>query len=94
MRQEHQTEVLQAHRDALEADEESRHPHEMVLGILSALATWEITVGQALRLLGFQATRLAREPAKAALYRQAAADLRQMRAWGAVNRPNLDDAGT
>lgn len=78
MSQERLAELLQAHRDALEADEESRHTHETILGILSALATWEITVGQALRILGAQAVRVADEPAQAALYRQAAANLRQM----------------
>jgi hypothetical protein len=50
------------------------------LGILTALEKGEVTEGRALYLLRNQATHLAHEPTHAALYRQAAADIRQMRA--------------
>jgi hypothetical protein len=68
-------EWMQAHQQAMEAAEEQRSAHETILGVLSALATWDISVGQALRLPTLQARRLADEPAHAALYCQAAAAL-------------------
>lgn len=50
--------------------------YETTLSILPALDKGEVTEGQALRLLRYQAMRLADEPVTVAFSRQAAADLR------------------
>jgi hypothetical protein len=70
--------LMQAHREAMDTDPEHDTTHEAIVSVFSALEKGEVTEGQVLRLLGYQATRLADEPGKAALYRQAAADIRQM----------------
>jgi hypothetical protein len=70
--------LMQAQRDALAADPEARATHDTILGILTALDNGEITEGHALRILGHQAMRMADTAAHAKLYRQAAADIRQM----------------
>jgi hypothetical protein len=70
--------LIQAHQDALEMQQETRTTQESILSILQALASHEITKEHALRLLGLQALEVADEPTQAALYRQAAADLRQL----------------
>lgn len=67
----------------IQAQREAAHPwvaHETILSILQALDKAEITEGQALRFLGYQTTRVTAELGHAVLYRQAAADIRQMRA--------------
>ena len=72
--------LIQARREAMDADPERALAHETIVSIFTAIDKGEVTEGQALRLLGYQATRVTDEPSHAALYRQAAADLRQMRA--------------
>jgi hypothetical protein len=71
--------LMQAHRfsAALAPDERISAIHESILSILSALDKGEATEGQVLRLLGYQALQ-AEVSTHAALYRQAAADIRQM----------------
>jgi hypothetical protein len=78
MSHERLAQLMQAHREAMEADPEHETTHEAILSVFSALDKREVTEGQALRLLGYQAARLADEPPVAALYRQAAAVIRQM----------------
>ena len=70
--------LLAAHQAALETQQEASATYESILSILQALASHEISQGHALRLLGLQALRATDEPAQAALYRQAAMDIRQM----------------
>jgi hypothetical protein len=69
--------LIQSHQEAMESEQGTDTTHESILSILQALASHEITKGHALRLLGLQALRDADDPAQAALYRQAVADLRQ-----------------
>ena len=78
MSHERLAQVMQAHRKAIEAEQEPLLAHETILSIFTALDKGEVTEGQALRLLRFQAQRLTDEPTHAALYRQAAADIQQM----------------
>ena len=78
MSHERLAQLMLARREAIEVDEKHAMGHETILSILQALDRREITEGQALRLLRYQATRLADEASHAALYRQAAADIRQM----------------
>lgn len=80
MSHERLAQLMQACREAMEADAVRRSTHETILSIFAALDRDEVTEGQALRYLGFQAARLADEPSRATLYRKAAADSRQMRA--------------
>ncbi len=70
--------LIAAHQAALETQPEVCTTHESILSILQALASHEINQRHALRLLGLQALRSADVPATAALYRQAAASLRQI----------------
>ena len=70
--------LIQAQHDALETDPESRATHEIIGSIFQALDQGDITAGRAVYLLNYQAMHWADDPAQAALYRQAAADLRQM----------------
>ena len=70
--------LIAAHQEALAADEQHVLTYDTILGILSALNKGQVTEGQALRLLGYQAIRLNDDPTNAALYRQAAAAIRQM----------------
>jgi hypothetical protein len=78
MSHERLAQLMQARREAMEADEERRSAHETILSILAALEKGEVTEGQALRHLAYQAQRLTDEPTHAALYRAAAAEIRQM----------------
>lgn len=80
MRHERLAPFIQAHCEARDADPAHQSTHEAMLNIFTALSKREVTEGQALRLLGYQAALLADEPDRATLFRQAAADLRQMRA--------------
>ena len=70
--------LMQEQREAKDANPEAHTTHETILSILSMLDSKDITEGHALRILGYQAMRMADTAAHAALYRQAAADLRQM----------------
>ena len=70
--------LVAAHQAALETQPEASATHESILSILQALASHEINQRHALRLLGLQSLRATDEPTKAALYRQAAADIRQL----------------
>jgi hypothetical protein len=78
MSHERLAQFMQARREAMERDPEHETTHEAILSVFSALEKGEVTEGQALRVLGYQAARLADEPDKASLYRQAAAAIRQM----------------
>jgi hypothetical protein len=70
--------LIQSQQEAMETHQGTCTTHESILSILQALASHEITKGHALRLLGLQSLRDADDPAQAALYRQAAADIRQL----------------
>ena len=70
--------LIAAHQAALETQPEASATQESIVSILQALASHEVSQGHALRLLGLQSLRATDDPAQAALYRQAAADLRQM----------------
>ncbi len=80
MSHERLTTLIQEHQDALAGaqDSASQTAHTTILGILRTLDRGEITHRQALRLLGQQALTATDEPTQAALYRQAAAGIRQM----------------
>ena len=80
MSHERLAQLIQARREAMEADAKHSIAHETILSIFTALDQGEVTEGRALHLLRYQAQRLADEPTHAALYREAAADIRQMRA--------------
>lgn len=72
--------LIQAHQEALTAAQESASAdaHANILGILSALEKGEIHEARAQRLLGQHALLATDAPGQATLYRQAAADIRQM----------------
>src|ERR1051326_737478 len=70
--------LIAAHQATLEAQPEARTTHESILSILQALASLEMSTGHAIRLLRLQALRSTDAHAHATLYRQAAADIRQM----------------
>ena len=78
MRQERLAQLMQAHLLAMATDQEARATHEAILSIFRALDQGDVTVGRAVYLLGYQAVYWADDPTQAALYRQAAAALRQM----------------
>ena len=80
MSQERLAELIQARQEAIEAGSHERVTRETIIGILRALEKGDITQGRALHLFAYQAQRLNEQPAHAVLYRQAAADIRQMRA--------------
>ena len=80
MSHERLVQLIRTHQDAIAAGQEPIAVHEVILSIFRALDQGEITAGRALYLLGYQAVHWADEPTHAALYRQAAADIRQMRA--------------
>ena len=77
MNHEHLAQVMHTHQDAIEAEHEPLIVHENIVSVLHGLMQGEVSRGQAIRLLTYQAM-LAEEPAHAALYRQAAAAIRQM----------------
>ena len=70
--------LIAAHQDALATHPEDPGIQERLLSILQALASSEVSQEHALRLLDLHALEVADEPARAALYRQAAADLRHL----------------
>ena len=72
------TRLFAAHQAALETQLDASMTYESILSILQALASHEVNQRYALRLLGLQALRATDDPTQAALYRQAAADLRHM----------------
>jgi hypothetical protein len=78
MSRERLAQLMEARRASMKADPAHETTNEAILSVFSALDKHEITEGQALRILGWQAIRLPHAPTHAALYRQAAADLRQM----------------
>jgi hypothetical protein len=53
------TQLMQAQRDAIEADPEARTARETILSILVAVDKGDVTEGQALRILSYQARRMA-----------------------------------
>jgi hypothetical protein len=78
MNQERLAQLLQANGEALLAHPEDRTPYENILNMLQGLSAGTITLGQARRILGYQAVLQDADPAHQFLYRQAAAALRQM----------------
>ena len=78
MSHERHVQLMQARQAAIADRQKSLMAQETILSIFRALDKGDIKEGRALRLLRYQATRLADEPTHAALYRQAAADIRQM----------------
>ena len=78
MSHERLAQVMQTHQEAIEAEQEPLLVHENILSVLRGLEHGDITRGQAIRLLTYQAL-LGEEPAHAVLYRQAAAAIRQMK---------------
>jgi hypothetical protein len=77
MSQERLAELMRTHQQAIEAGHEPGLAHEAVLSVLRGLTRGEVTRGQAIRLLRYQAL-VAETPAYATIYRQAAAALWQM----------------
>ena len=74
------TQLIQAHQSAMLAHPEAQATHEAIISLLQGVDAGEITPAQCMRLLRYQAALVTTMPAYAALYRQAAADIRQMRA--------------
>jgi hypothetical protein len=70
--------LIQAHQSALLAHPEAQATHEAIITLLQGGDAGEITPAQCVRLLRYQAALVATVPAHAALYRQAAADIRQL----------------
>ena len=68
--------LMQAHRSAMLAHPEAQATHKAIITLLQGA----VTPAQCVRLLRYQALRVTDTPTYAALYRQAAADIRQMRA--------------
>ncbi|HLV97375.1 MAG TPA: hypothetical protein VKT82_01750 [Ktedonobacterales bacterium] len=69
--------LIQAHQEAIEAGREPLLAHETIVSVLRGLDQGAVTRGLVIRLLTSQA-QLADEPTEVALYRQAAAAIRQM----------------
>ena len=78
MKHERLTALIQAHQSALLAHPEAQATHEAIISLLQGVDAGEITPAQCVRLLRYQAVLVTTMPAYAALYRQAAADIRQM----------------
>ena len=78
MSHERLSQLIQTHRAALLAHPEAQATHEAIINLVQGVDSGEITVGQCVRLLRYQALLVADGPAFAKLYRQAAADLQQM----------------
>ena len=70
--------LIQAHQEALLVHPEAQATHEAIISLLQGVDTGEITAGQCVRLLRYQAVLVAEVPASAKRYRQAVADLQQM----------------
>ena len=68
--------LIAAHQDALRTDPETRTTHEAIINLVQGFDTGDLTRGQCVRLLLYQALMVAEAPAHAALYRQAAANIR------------------
>ena len=78
MSHEHLVAMIQAHQSAMLAHPEAQATHEAIISLLQGVDAGEITLEQCVRLLRYQAVLVTTMPAYAALYRQAAADIRQM----------------
>jgi hypothetical protein len=78
MSHERLAQLIQAHQAALLAHPEAQATHEAIINLLQGVDAGEITIGQCVRLLRYQAVLVTEVPAYAALYRQAVADLQQM----------------
>jgi hypothetical protein len=70
--------LIREQQAILDAGSQHRTTRHAILSILRAVDQEELTPGQAVHLLIYQAQRMDDEPDQAALYRQAAADIRQM----------------
>ena len=70
--------LIQAHQGALLTHPEAQATHEAMINLLQGVDSGEITLGQCVRLLRYQAMLVAEVPTFAKRYRQAAADLQQM----------------
>ena len=77
MSHERLAQLMQAHQEAIEAEQEPLLAHENIVSVLRGLDHGDVTRGHAIRLLDLQSL-LADEPTEVALYRRAAADIRQM----------------
>jgi hypothetical protein len=69
--------LMQSHQDAIATGHELLMTHETILSVLRGLHQGEVSRGQAIRLLTYQAL-LAEAPSEVALYRQAAAAIRRL----------------
>ena len=78
MSHERLAQFIQAHQGALLAHPEAQDTHEAIINLLQGVDSGEITIGQCVRLLRYQAMLAADVPTFAKLYRQAVADLQQM----------------
>lgn len=78
MSHERLAQLMRAYQEAQLAHPEDPAPYEGILNMLRGLDTGTITLGQARRILGYQAIRQDADPAHQFLYRQAAAHLRQI----------------
>ena len=78
MSHERLAQLIQAHQEAMLAHPEAQATYEAIINLLQGVDSGEITIGQCVRLLRYQAMLVAEAPAYAALYRQAVADLQQM----------------
>ena len=74
--------MIQAHQSGLLAHPEAQTTHEAIISLLQGVDAGEITPAQCMRLLRYQAVLVTTMPAYAVLYRQAAADIRQMQREG------------
>ncbi|HLW02739.1 MAG TPA: hypothetical protein VKT82_29055 [Ktedonobacterales bacterium] len=78
MNQERLAQLQLAYEEALLTHPEDRTPYENILNMVQGLRAGTITLGQARRILGYQAVRQDADLAHQFLYRQAATALRQM----------------
>lgn len=92
MSHERLAQVMQTHQEAIEAGHEPRLAHETIVSVLRGLEHGDVTRGQAIRLLTYQAL-LADEATEVALYRQVAAALRQMPREEQENAPAGESHG-
>lgn len=70
--------LIQTHQAALLTHAEAWATHGAIISLLHGVGTGEITAAQCARLLRCQSVLVAGVPAFAVLYRQAAADIRQV----------------
>ena len=78
MNHERLPQLIQAYEEALLAHPEDPTAYEGILNMLRGLDAGTITLGQARRILGYQAAHYDDNPQHQFLYRQAAAAIRQM----------------